>query len=42
MMTAMKRNGRMSTPPRKSTVAIGAATAPPKAASAKPMPKVRT
>jgi len=38
---AMKQNGKISTPPRKSTVAIGAATAPPKAASAKPIPKVR-
>ena len=42
MITAMKHTGRMSTPPRKSTVVIGAATAPPKAASAKPMAKVRT
>ena len=41
MITAMKQNGKMSTPPRKSTVVIGAATTPPKAARAKPMPKVR-
>ena len=41
-ITAMKQNGRMSMPPRKSTVVIGAATAPPKAASAKPIPKVST
>src|SRR5581483_4579612 len=42
MITAMKQNGRMSTPPRKSTVVIGAATAPPKAASAKPIANVNT
>src|SRR3546814_7084049 len=34
MITAMKQNGRMSTPVRKSTVVIGAATTPPKAAIA--------
>src|SRR5271167_3929681 len=40
IMTAMKQNGSTSTPPRKSTVVIGAATAPPKAANANPTPKV--
>src|SRR6516164_1231993 len=34
MITAMKQNGRMSTPPRKSTVVIGAATTPPSARKA--------
>ena len=42
MITAMKQNGRMSTPPRKSTVVIGAATTPPTAASANPIAKVST
>jgi len=42
MITAMKQNGRMSTPPRKSTVVIGAATTPPRAASANPIAKVIT
>src|SRR3954465_5425136 len=40
MMTAMKQTGRRSTPPRKSTVVIGAATIPPKPASANPTAKV--
>src|SRR5882724_3939040 len=42
MMTAMKQNGNTSMPPRKSTVVIGAATAPPNPAKANPTPKVST
>src|SRR5690606_5696452 len=40
MITAMKQNGRMSTPVRNSTVVIGAAMAPPRNAMAVPSPKV--
>src|ERR1044072_8056280 len=36
MITAMKQNGRMSTPPRKSTGVIGGATTPPHAARPPP------